>query len=275
VTVLKRVEAAAMLADATCAHGADIVRPLGLSAPIRSRSVIPVHRADVVAVGSVLGLQFPVAVVDIRRGAAQDLETVGRLVDDQVDDLGGLTQVGGERGHIGAQAAEQEAAVGLEPGNFRQVVRAVLVEVVWITRSIRILYFEELAGIAERPTVERTGVGGFVTALKAAKHGSAMAARIDKRVQVSVTIARDDDGLTAHVGRKIIVDVRDLAFMRQISPVALEDVFHLEFKDFTIGKDVATDAVDTASRVVLHRRFERFLDSVEHWFLPFLPLARL
>jgi hypothetical protein len=46
----------------------------------------------VVAVGAVLALQFPVAVIDIGRGAAQHLETVGRLVDQQVDDLGGFTE---------------------------------------------------------------------------------------------------------------------------------------------------------------------------------------
>ena len=94
-----------------------------------------------------------------------------------------------------------------------------------------------------------------------------MAARIDEGVQLTVAIAGNEDGLMAYIGREIVVLVRDLALVRQINPVALEDVHYLEFEDFRIGEDVATDAVDTVHRVILHRRVEGFLYSVEHRFL--------
>jgi hypothetical protein len=112
VTVLKGMESTAVLAKAACAHGADIVRLGGLLTPFRGGNVVPVHRGDVVPVGTVLSLQLPVAFVDIGRGAAQHLETLRRLVNDQVDDLGGLAEMRGERRRVGVRAAEQETAVG-------------------------------------------------------------------------------------------------------------------------------------------------------------------
>jgi len=57
-----------------------------------------------------------------------DLQPLRRLIDDHVDDLGGLPQMLAQRHHVGVQAAEQESAVGLEPGDLGQVVRALLVE---------------------------------------------------------------------------------------------------------------------------------------------------
>ena len=113
-----------------------------------------------------------------------------------------------------------------------------------------------------------------MTALKAAQHSAAMAARIDECVQLTVPIARDEDRLTSHIGREIVVLVRDLALVSEIGPVALEEVLYLEFEDFRIGKDVVTDAVNAARRIVLHSRIERFLDTVEHGFLPFLYIER-
>ena len=101
-----------------------------------------------------------------------------------------------------------------------------------------------------------------------------MAARIDEGVQLAITVARDEDGLTAHIGCEVVVLVGDLALVREIDPVALEDVLHLEFKDFRVGKDVASDPVDALHRVVLHRRVECSLCRVEHRFLPIWRLPR-
>ena len=87
---------------------------LPVLAPAGGGGVVPVHRGDVVAVGAVLRLQLPVAVIDVGRRTAQHLQTLGRLVDDHVDDLGRFAEVLGQRHDIGVEAAEQEAAVALE-----------------------------------------------------------------------------------------------------------------------------------------------------------------
>src|ERR1700686_1552614 len=91
-----------------------------------------------------------------------------------------------------------------------------------------------------------------------------MTAGIDEGIHLIIPVARDEDRLTADIGREIVVLIRDLALVRQINPVALEDVLHLEFEEFWICEDVPTDTVDAPRRVIRHRRVERLSDCVEH-----------
>jgi len=82
-----------------------------------------VHYRQVQAVAAaVLDQQLPVAAVDAGVGAADDLETLLRLVGEHVDDFGEITQVLAQRWHVGIQAAEDEAAIALHPRHGGQVV---------------------------------------------------------------------------------------------------------------------------------------------------------
>ena len=80
-------------------------------ATARCRRVIPVHRADVISVGAILQLELPVAVVNVRRIAAQNFETFGCLVDHLVDDHAGRAQPVVERQDVRVDAAEEKSAV--------------------------------------------------------------------------------------------------------------------------------------------------------------------
>ena len=91
-----------------------------------------------------------------------------------------------------------------------------------------------------------------------------MAARIDEGVQLALPVARDEDGLAAHIGREIVVLVGDLALVGQIDPVALEDVLHLEFEDLRVGEDMSRDPVGPCLGIIFQRFVERLLDRVEH-----------
>src|ERR1700731_183279 len=95
-----------------------------------------------------------------------------------------------------------------------------------------------------------------------------MTAGIDEGVDLVILVARDEDRLTADVGREIVVLVRNLALVCQIDSVALEDVLYLEFEDARIGEDFTTDTVDATRDVILHRCAKHFLDRVERRFLP-------
>jgi hypothetical protein len=77
------------------------------------------------------------------------------------------------------------------------------------------------------------------------------------RVQLAGLVARDDDRLAADPRRVVIVVVGDLALVRQIDPVALEDVLHLELEQRLVGEDVAAAAEDAGVLVVLHRGGEQ------------------
>src|SRR5207245_11433956 len=104
------------------------------------------------------------------------------LVDAQIDDLPGFAHMLLERHHIGIETAEQEPTIVLETRNLRQVMRAVLVEVLRISRALWILRLEQLAGVVEGPAVEWTGIARLVAALVTTDHGATMRVRVGESV---------------------------------------------------------------------------------------------
>ena len=138
---------------------------------------------------------------------------------------------------VGVEAAEQEAAVALEHRHLDQVVRAVGVEVVRVARALGVLDLEQRAVVAVGPAVERAGQGLAVVPLLAAEHRAAVRAGVDQAVQPAVLVARDHDRLAADVGREVVAGLGDLALVREVDPVALEDVLHLELEDLFVGED--------------------------------------
>src|SRR5690554_4541825 len=248
VAVLVGVEAALALGPAVGVHrlGAAGV----VVATVHGGGVVPVHGADVVAVGAVLGLQLPVALVGVGGGAAQHFQAFRRLVDDVVDDLGGLAQVLLQRLDVLVQAAEQEALVALEARHALEVVGTVLLEAVRVGTHLLVLGIEQLAVVLERPAVEGAGEGALVAALAAAQGGAAVGTGIDQGVQLTALVAGDDNRLTAHGHGHVVARLTDLALMGQEQPVAFEDVLHLAFEEGRVGEHAAVAAEDALLGVV-------------------------
>ena len=254
MAMVERIEAAALLAPLAGVHRADLVDAgFALLALVGRGRIVPVHRRDMVAIGAVLCLQLPVALEGVGRCAAQHFQPVAGLVDDHIDDARRLTQKLGQRLDVRIQAAEQEAAVAFETRDFLEVVRAFLVEAVRVTGVFRVLHLEQLAAVVEGPAMEGAGVGRLVAALVAAECGATVAACIDECVQLALAVAGDHDRLAADMGRVVVIVIRDLAFVRQVDPVALEDVLHLEFKQCLVGKGAAMQAM-VAGFVVFHQQ---------------------
>ena len=61
---------------------------------------------------------------------------------------------------------------------------------------------------------------------------------------------------------RVIVVVRNLAFVREIHPVVLEDVLHLQFEQTGVGEDVATAAENARLFVIHHRGREQVIQFV-------------
>ena len=116
--------------------------------------------------------------------------------------------------------------------------------------------------------MEWASITGLVRALVAAEHCTAVTARIDEGVQLAGAAAGDKDRLTAHRGGEVVVVVRDLALVGEVDPIALEDMLHFEFEDIWIRKDIPSDAVGAAGRIILQGCVERLPDRVEHSFSP-------
>ncbi len=226
------------------------------------RRIVPVHGADVIAVATVLHLHLPVAFVDVGRVAAQHFEPVRRLVDDLVDDHARFAEVVLERQHVRVEAAEQEAAIVREARDLLQVVRAVRVELHRVFGRLLVLHLQQLAGVREGPAVERAREAALVAVLAAAQHRALVRTRIDDRMQLAGLVARDDDRLAADPRRVVIVVVGNLAFVRQIHPVALEDVLHLELVQRRVREDVAAATEDAGRLVILHGGFQQVIQVV-------------
>ncbi|MNF92995.1 hypothetical protein D3C84_756550 [compost metagenome] len=160
--------------------------------------------------------------------------------------------------YIGFQAAEQEAAIGLETRNTGQVVGAFAVEARRVAGVGRVLDLEQLAGVVEGPAVERAGVGALVAGLVPAQGRAAMAAGVDEGVEHTVLVARDEDRLAPHGGGVEIVDVGDLAFVGQIQPVAFEDVFHLQIEQPGVGEHLALAAIEALLGIVFKQGMQIF-----------------
>ena len=108
---------------------------------------------------------------------------------------------------------------------------------------VGVFHFQKIAAVVEGPAVKRAGVGGFVAFFEAAQLRATVGAGVDKRVQLTLTVAGNHNRLAADVGGVIIVDVGNLGFVGEVNPVALENVFHFQLKQLFIGEGAAVQAV--------------------------------
>src|ERR1700730_297091 len=166
--------------------------------------------------------------------------------------------------HIRIEASEQEAAIGFEPRDLLQIMRAFVVELLGITGAVRIFHLQQLSGIAECPTVKRAGKGRLVATLVTAKHRATMTAGIDEGVKLVVLVAGDKDGLSSHPSCEIVILVRNLTLMREIHPVSLKQMLHLQLKERGIGKYRTIATKQTVGRILDQCCVETFNDASRH-----------
>ncbi|VZQ80853.1 Uncharacterised protein [Escherichia coli] len=127
------------------------------------------------------------------------------------------------------------------------------VELHRILGGLLVLHLEQLAGVGERPAVERAREAALVAVLPTAEHRALVCAGVDNRVQLTRLVAGDDDRLATDPRGVVIVVVRNLAFVREIHPVVLEDVLHLQLEQIGVGEDVSA-AAEYARLFVIHHR---------------------
>ena len=140
---------------------------------------------------------------------------------------------------------------------------AVTVEAVGVGAGLGVLHFEQLAGVAEGPAVERASKRAFVALFTAAEHRATVGAGVDQAVQRAVFVAGDDHGLAADPGGEVVVDLRHLAFVRQVDPTAFENVLHFQGKQVGVGEDVAAAAEHPSGGIFLDGVAQLSGESVE------------
>jgi hypothetical protein len=66
-----------------------------------------------------------------------------------------------------------------------------------------------------------------------------MTAGIDERVELVVLASGDKDRLSSDPGSEVVMLVWNLTLMREIHPVSLKQVLHLQLKELCISKHCA------------------------------------
>ena len=111
--------------------------------------------------------------------------------------------------------------------------------------------------VAIGPAVIGAGKARGIAAVGAAQAIAAMAADIQKGVDLAVAVAHHQHRVLAHIGRVEIAGLGDLALVAQEQPAAGEDLLLLLLVDLRLDKDAAADepvvAVDQPFEIADHR----------------------
>src|SRR5260370_31498268 len=98
--------------------------------------------------------------------------------------------------------------------------------------------------------MERAGECRLVAALVTAKHRATMTTGIDERVELVVLASGDKDRLSSHPSCEVVILLRNLTLVREIHPVSLKQVLHLQFKEIHIGEYFPIATKQTAGRIL-------------------------
>ena len=88
-----------------------------------------------------------------------------------------------------------------------------------------------------------------------------MTAGIDERVELVVLASGDKDRLSSDPSCEVVMLVRNLTLMREIHPVSLKQMLHLQFKELCIGKHCAIATKQTVGGILDQRCIETFNDA--------------
>jgi hypothetical protein len=88
-----------------------------------------------------------------------------------------------------------------------------------------------------------------------------MTAGIDERVELVVLASGDKDRLLSHPSCEVVMLVRNLTLMREIHPVSLKQVLHLQLKELCIGKYCSIATKQTVGGILDQHGIETFNDA--------------
>lgn len=144
-----------------------------------------------------------------------------------------------KRQDVFVHASKQKAAIIFKARHLCKVVRAILRECRRIGAAARVFGLEERSVGLEAPAMEGADHDRLVAALAPAEFRAAMRTGVDQRIDAPIPGAGEHHGNAADPGGEKIVRFRQLAFMREIDPIVLEDMFHLQIEQLGVGKGIA------------------------------------
>ncbi len=177
----------------------------------------------VVAVDAVLHQQLPVGGETVLVGAADDLHRAAAAVDDEVDVLLGVAEVGGEFDDAGVEAGEHEAPVGLHA---LQALEPQLVEVQPAGVGVAVRHALQLSFGIERPrVVEALEHFGIPRVLPAYQRAAVRAGVVEDVDVAGFHPANHENRPTADRPSDEVAGLGDLRFVTDVQPRLGEDPF--------------------------------------------------
>ena len=208
-----------------------------------------------VDVGRILDLHLPIAVVGVVDDAGHHLQPLGSLIDDEVDENAGVTEMLFQRRHVGIEAAEQEAAIFGERGDRPETV-IFLVERGRIGAGLLGGDRDVAPGAVVGPGMVGADMCAAVAVRSVAHQRAAMAARIDQAVELTLAVTRHDHRLAADEPGEEIVRLGRLAGEADEHPTSLEDMLHFELEDLFRAVGVGMNLKDALVRPVDDQRVD-------------------
>ena len=192
---------------------------------------------DVVVVRAVVDHRLPVGGLEPFH-RAQGLHAAVPPIEHGVEIPARVAQIGLEARGVLGPGGKDDPGVGLHAGLDETKGRPVERVVVGLGLAGDVL---EGAVVAVSPAV----IGAheaFGVAVVAAHHAvAAVAAHVQQRVQLALSVAGQDDRVLAHVGVEVIVGRGHQALVPDHQPGAAEDLLHLLVVDRLIAEDAAVD----------------------------------
>ena len=194
-------------------------------------------------VDAVLDLRLPVGADDVLADAADELDlAVGRAVDEVVDAGGDAVEVFRERGPVGREAGEHEAAIAVHARHApHRVLRRSEVDVGRIALPLRDRGQHPVRAVG--PTVIGAAEQARVAALHRANLKAAVRAAVEDDVDSSFAVARHQNRLGPDPRGNEVVRCGHLGLVADEHPRATEDLAHLEVEDRGVRVDAAVDAI--------------------------------
>ena len=234
------------------AEGVGSGPPLGLGQDFHAEAGLVVDvglvsGGHVVVIEAVFDQQLPVGLDAVAVAALHDPHSRLRLVDNEVDELGGSGEVAAQVHGVGVVADEDEAAVGVDMGRGEEA-EVGLVEPLGVACLVGDA--DEFTTTVEGPSVVEALEYLAVALVVAADEGAAVAAGVVEDAYLAVAGADEEEGASAHLATAVVAGVGDLGLVTEVEPAAVEEALAFQLQDLGRCHGGAVNAKDVAFDVV-------------------------
>ena len=196
---------------------------------------------EVVPVHGVLDGELPVAPNRVQVASRHDVDSLGRVFADHVDELACAGEVLVEIVARCAERHEYEASPLRHPGHRPQ--GQAVTEVVPAVR-LRTGKRDELALRVERPSVVEASEKARVAARIPSQGRAAVRARVEETMHRAFVVTIEDDGHSAHVAHGVVARFRHLGLMPEVEPRLAPDPCPLPRKELLRSEGLPVDLED-------------------------------